>query len=202
MSTPKHLWSGDWELDSAARRDELAAGYTPFEEPAQPEPEPEPALPRRRRLRSAIAAALAWMRRLSRRVFTRRGRRVALVALSLAVLCAGAAYALSSRGGEPAGNPPAAVSGSQPWIGIKVAGASYGGALVVSVTPGSPAAAAGIKPGDVITQIDTQPIPGASTFVSSIAGMQPGERVQIQFQRGKSTYTTDVTLAGRSANNP
>jgi S1-C subfamily serine protease len=142
------------------------------------------------------------MRRLVRRVFSRRGRRVALVVLSVAVLFAGAAYALSSKGGGPAGNPPAAVNGSQPWIGIKVAGNSYGGALVVSVTPGSPAAAAGIKPGDVITQIDTQPIPGASTFVSSIAGMQPGEQVEIQVQRGKSTYTTDVTLAGRSASNP
>jgi PDZ domain len=200
MSMPKHLWTGDWELESAARRDELAAGYMPA--PAEEPAEPEPAVAPRRPRGSAMAGALARMRLLSRRVFSRPGRRVVLVALSLAVLGAGAAYAVTSGGGGTAGERPAAASGSQPWLGVHVAGAPYGGALVVSVTPGSPAAAAGIEPGDVITQIDTQPIPTGSTFESAIAGMQPGDRVEIQLQRGPSAYTTVVTLAGRSASSP
>jgi hypothetical protein len=200
MSTPKHLWSGDWELDSAARRDELAAGHAPAEEPVQPEPDVPPRRPRR----SVVAAMLSRLRHLSRRVFSRRGRRVALVVLAVAVLGAGAAYAVASSVGGTAPERPASVttSGSQPWVGVHVAGAPYGGALVVSVAPGSPAAAAGIEPGDVITQIDTQPIPTGSTFVSAIAGMQPGERVEIQLQRGPSTYTTEVTLVGHPAGNP
>jgi S1-C subfamily serine protease len=142
------------------------------------------------------------MRLLSQRVFSRRGRRVALVVLLLAVLGAGAAYALASGVGGTSSERPAAVSGSQPWLGVDVAGAPYGGALVVSVRPGGPAAAAGIEPGDVITQIDTQPIPAPSTFDSAIAGMQPGDRVQIQLQRGRGAYTTDVTLVGRPAGSP
>jgi S1-C subfamily serine protease len=149
-----------------------------------------------------VAAALARIRLFSRRMFNRRGRRVALVVLFVAVLGAGAAYAVASGVGGTAGERPAAVSGSQPWLGVDVAGAPYAGALVVSVRPGSPAAAAGIEPGDVITQIDTQPIPAPSTFDSAIAGMQPGDRVEIQLQRGRGAFTTEVTLAGRPAANP
>ena len=92
---------------------------------------------------------------------------------------------------------PAATASGHPWLGVEMASSSAGGALVLRVIPGSPAAAAGIKPGDVITQIDTEPIAAPAIASAAIAGMQRGDRVDIQLQRGQSTYTAQVTLAAR-----
>ena len=79
------------------------------------------------------------------------------------LLTAGAAYAVASTlSGSGAGNAPAGVAGQHAWLGVDMAGSGSGGALVTRVIPGSPADAAGIKPGDVITQIDTQPIAAPS----------------------------------------
>ena len=76
------------------------------------------------------------------------------------------------------------------------------GALVSSVVPGSPAAAAGIRPGDLITQLDTEPIVAPAVFVSALSGLQPGDRVDIQVQRGSSQFTAHVKLASRPARSP
>jgi S1-C subfamily serine protease len=83
-----------------------------------------------------------------------------------------------------------------------MASSSAGGAMVVAVVPGSPAAAAGIHPGDVITGLDTEPIATPAIFVSAISGLRPGDTVDIQLQRGASQYTAHVVLAGRPAGTP
>jgi S1-C subfamily serine protease len=90
-----------------------------------------------------------------------------------------------------------ASNGPTPWLGVQLANAPIRGALVASVVRGSPAAAAGIRPGDVITQLDTQPIVAPAIFVSAISGLQPGNRVAIQLQRGASQYTVHAQLGGR-----
>ena len=69
--------------------------------------------------------------------------------------------------------------------------------MVANVAPKSPAEAAGIKPGDVITQIDTEPIVAPAIATAAIDGLQPGDQVDIQLQRGSGTYTAHVTLANR-----
>lgn len=125
-------------------------------------------------------------------------RATALVALAV-LLTAGAAYAVAQTLAGGGGNPAAATAGSHPWLGVEMASSSTGGALVVRVIPGSPAQAAGIQPGDVITQIDTEPIAAPAIASAAIAGMQPGDQVTIQVQRGRSTHTAQVTLAARPA---
>ena len=88
------------------------------------------------------------------------------------------------------------------WLGVELANAPVRGALVSSVVPGSPAAAAGIRPGDLITQLDTEPIVAPAVFVSALSGLQPGDRVDIQVQRGFSQYTARVKLASHPARTP
>jgi serine protease Do len=90
----------------------------------------------------------------------------------------------------------------QAWLGVELANAPVRGALVSSVIPRSPAAAAGIRPGDLITQLDTEPIVAPAVFVSALSGLQPGDRVDIQVQRGFSQYTAHVKLASHPVRSP
>jgi len=196
MSGPRHLWSGDWQDESSAHADDLAARRGRVAEPAEPEPVAPP--PRE-----------SWVRRAIRRLRSlpapsRRRVRLALLATFLILLGATAAYAVisdSSSSNKPPG--PVVANRGEPWLGVELApNAPVRGALVSAVVPGSPAAVAGIRPGDLITQLDTQPIVAPAVFVSALAGLQPGDRVDIQVQRGFSQYTAQVKLAIRPAHSP
>lgn len=191
MNGPRHLWSGDWEDESSARAAELAAqrARAPRDAPEPPAPEREPAETRRRpTLRERVAN---FRRRHARRL------RLALLVGVLTLLGAGAAYAVSSAfTGGTSSHQQAAVSGPQnAWLGIEMVSSPSGGVMVARVAPKSPAQAAGIRPGDVITQIDTEPIVTPAIAAAAIDGLQPGDHVAIQLQRGANTYSTDVTLA-------
>lgn len=194
MNGPRHLWSGDWEDESSARAAELAAqrargGRAPNPSPDTPAPEREPAETRRRpTLRERVAN---FRRRHARRL------RLALLVGVLTLLGAGAAYAVSSAfTGGTSSRQQAAASGPQnAWLGIEMVSSPSGGVMVSRVAPKSPAQAAGIRPGDVITQIDTEPIVTPAIAAAAIDGLQPGDHVAMQLQRGANTYSTDVTLA-------
>jgi serine protease Do len=69
------------------------------------------------------------------------------------------------------------------------------GALVSSVDPDSPAAAAGLRPGDVITQVNGAPIERAGDLSSKIGMDSPGTRVTLKVWRDRSTRDFDVKLA-------
>jgi hypothetical protein len=56
-------------------------------------------------------------------------------------------------------------------------------AVVRTVTPGAPAERAGLRAGDMITQIDSKQMQSFSDVVNLIGGMQPGAQVAIQFVR-------------------
>jgi Do/DeqQ family serine protease len=69
------------------------------------------------------------------------------------------------------------------------------GILLGSVTPGSPAARAGLKPGDVITAIDGNPI-GSDTnaFRNRVASAGPGAKMTFTVRREKGEQQVQVTL--------
>ncbi|WP_027368396.1 DegQ family serine endoprotease [Desulfocurvibacter africanus] len=73
------------------------------------------------------------------------------------------------------------------------------GALVASVSPGSPAAEAGIRQGDVITRVNGQPVEDSRTLTMRIGAMPPGERVKLTVWRGGKQKEYTVKLAKRSA---
>ena len=71
------------------------------------------------------------------------------------------------------------------------------GVLVQQVQPGGPADKAGLKPGDIITQIDGRPIKDGDDLVNEIAGRRPGSSIRLGFIRdGKPTDAT-VTVGDR-----
>ncbi len=59
-----------------------------------------------------------------------------------------------------------------------------GGLLVTEVTPGSPGAAAGIKVGDAILEVNRRPVTDAAALKQAVGALKPGESVPVYLQRG------------------
>jgi serine protease Do len=70
------------------------------------------------------------------------------------------------------------------------------GALVSNVAPDSAAAAAGLKPGDVITEVNGEPVTRSGTLSSLIGMSAPGERVKLKVWRDKAERTIEARLGG------
>lgn len=83
---------------------------------------------------------------------------------------------------------------SYPVIGAEVDMQFEGGARVSKVTAGSPAQRAGIRIGDVVTSINNQVVETAEALIVAIRTHQPGENVQLEFERAGKPREVTVTL--------
>lgn len=91
----------------------------------------------------------------------------------------------------------------RPYLGIMPAdrdGAE--GAEVVRVTPGSPAARAGLRLGDVILSMNGSPIRRAADVSSILRRAKPGDRMVIEVVRDAQRVRLNVTLEERPRRNP
>jgi putative serine protease PepD len=87
-----------------------------------------------------------------------------------------------------------------PYLGISVgSSASRDGAKVGTVTPGSPAATAGLRAGDVVTAVDGTTIANADQLTNLISQHQPGDKIHLTIERNGSSVTLDATLGTRPA---
>jgi serine protease Do len=68
------------------------------------------------------------------------------------------------------------------------------GALVDEPQPGSPAAKAGIIPGDVITAVDGTPVKDARDLAKNIAALAPGTSATLNITRNGEEKTLSLTL--------
>jgi serine protease Do len=93
----------------------------------------------------------------------------------------------------------------RPWLGVIVTTVTstiqqyYNlsvdtGALITSVTSGSPASKAGLRAGDVITKLDNEDISTADDLVSAIGSHQVGDQVEIVYYRGSVQNVANATL--------
>jgi len=80
------------------------------------------------------------------------------------------------------------------WIGIRPQslkpeearqfGFPEGSVIVTAVYRGAPAVTEGVRPGDVITQVEGKPINGAEELLARIAALAPGDAVTLTVRRG------------------
>jgi putative serine protease PepD len=95
---------------------------------------------------------------------------------------------------------PALVRGERierPFLGVTSAPHPSGGAEIHGVTPGGPAAGAGLHAGDVITGVDGAPIRDPDDLSQAVSGLEPGDEVEIEVERDGQTRTFDVELGQR-----
>jgi len=75
----------------------------------------------------------------------------------------------------------------------EIAGADKG-VLIDSLTDSSPAAKAGLLPGDVITRIDGQPVTTPTGLVERLRTRKPGDEIEVTYYRMGKRQETRVTL--------
>ena len=69
------------------------------------------------------------------------------------------------------------------------------GALISSVSPGSPADKGGIMPGDVITRFNRQKVVDSTDLPPLVGQVSPGKKVPVEIVREGSKQELDVTVA-------
>lgn len=93
----------------------------------------------------------------------------------------------------------------RPWLGVQAVDLDSsrstllgvtGGARLVEVTTGSPAADAGLATGDIVVAIGGHEVEDASDLVMALRSHQPGARVTITVRRGADEELLIATLGG------
>lgn len=84
---------------------------------------------------------------------------------------------------------------AHPYLGVAVAETDEGGGAVVRDTvAGSPAAAAGLRPGDVIVEVDGRTVTDPADLVATVQAHATGDQSTITYLRGGTEQRTTVTL--------
>lgn len=73
------------------------------------------------------------------------------------------------------------------------------GAAVTVVIPDGPAERAGLTAGDVITQLDGEPIPSSEELIAALTEIDPGQQIELRLVSAAGSRTVEVTLAPRPA---
>jgi len=68
------------------------------------------------------------------------------------------------------------------------------GALISSVAPGGPASRSGLRPGDVIQQMNGINVTDSATLPVAVADLKPGTAVHVVYWRGHATHDATVVL--------
>jgi glutaredoxin 3 len=93
---------------------------------------------------------------------------------------------------------------SPPSFGLRVADAAsvahrmglgpVEGAYVGGVSPGSPGERAGLREGDIITEVNFQPVRNGEELQRIVSGLERGRLVTIRFLRGGEKRQSDITV--------
>jgi putative serine protease PepD len=84
------------------------------------------------------------------------------------------------------------------YFGVQVRDSSSPlGAALAEVLPGTPAAKAGLKTGDVVVKLDGKTIQGADGVSSVIDAKKPGDTMKVTYVRNGKTAVATVTLTTR-----
>ncbi len=89
-----------------------------------------------------------------------------------------------------------------PWIGVRLKQAASSnprdliaqGAIVATVTPGSPAAAAGLEPGDVILREGNRAVRNPFDWSAALLDLRVGSPAKLHVKRGSREFDVDVSV--------
>ncbi len=73
-----------------------------------------------------------------------------------------------------------------------------GGVLVLGVVPDGPAAAAGLRPGDVLVQLSGERVRSVEEFLGTLRGLEPGQSVPVTVVRNGTEQQVQLTLSSRT----
>jgi serine protease Do len=72
------------------------------------------------------------------------------------------------------------------------------GVVVNNVEPGSPAEKAGLKRGDVITNVNGKPIRTGDELVGIVSDTEVGKKLKVEVLRDKKPFSTDIVVGDRN----
>jgi len=90
-----------------------------------------------------------------------------------------------------------------PWIGVRLKQAATSnprdliaqGAVISSITPGSPAAAAGLQPGDVILREGSRAVRNTFDWSAALLDLRVGSPAHLHLKRGNREFDVDVSVS-------
>ncbi len=99
------------------------------------------------------------------------------------------------------------------WIGVEIQEitpalaesfklADARGAIIAGVLNGGPADKAGIKPGDVLVEIQGKPVTDPAGMLNLVAALLPGTQAQLRLRRQGSVVNAEVTIGRRPKPRP
>jgi serine protease DegQ len=71
------------------------------------------------------------------------------------------------------------------------------GVLIANVVPNGPAKDAGVKPGDVLLEVQGKPVPDSSAMLNTVAETRPGEVATLTLLRNGEKVTVKITVGKR-----
>jgi putative serine protease PepD len=96
------------------------------------------------------------------------------------------------------------------YVGVSLNPTTSGGAQIANgtssscqaVSPGSPAAVAGLQPGDTVTAINGRAVSSTEQFIATIDTYRPGQVVTLTVKRGGQILHPNLTLGTRPSSSP
>jgi serine protease DegQ len=99
------------------------------------------------------------------------------------------------------------------WIGVEVQEitppvaesfrlGSTRGALIAGVLRGGPADKAGIKPGDVLLEVEGKPVTDPTSMLNLIAALPPGQAARMKLRREGKDVETEIIVGRRPKPQP
>ncbi len=73
------------------------------------------------------------------------------------------------------------------------------GSLIAGILPNSPAEKAGLKPGDILLEINGNKVTDSSSMLNLIAGLQPNEKAVLKIARNQREIEIEVVIGKRPA---
>jgi S1-C subfamily serine protease len=81
------------------------------------------------------------------------------------------------------------------WLGIQAAATTRGDLVITALAKGGPSEQAGLEVGDLVVNVDSQPIATLDDLMATARRHWPGDRIRLVITRGRSDLTVSVRLS-------